>query len=159
MKIIISYLVFLNLVSTQKDDLVIYVESVLDKLHLYASESNSKKYIDLFASNAVFFGTDISERWHKNDFNEYVTKRMESGTGWTYTMKERNLYFSDDKKTAWFDEILISKEYGYFRGTGALKIENNKWKIVQYNLLLPIPNHLLKKYAFEIKDYYKTPNK
>jgi hypothetical protein len=66
MKIIISYLVFINLVSTQKDDLVIYVESVLDKLHLYASESNSKKYIDLFASNAVFFGTDISERWHKN---------------------------------------------------------------------------------------------
>ena len=81
---------------------------------------------------------------------------MATGTGWTYTMKERNIYFSDDKKTAWFDEVLTSKKYGDFRGTGALKIENNKWKIVQYNLLLPIPNDLLKKYASEIKEYYKS---
>ena len=49
-----------------------------------------------------------------------------------------------------------SDKYGDFRGTGALKIENNKWKIVQYNLLLPIPNDLLKKYASEIKEYYKS---
>jgi len=30
-----------------------------------------------------------------------------------------------------------------------------EWKIAQYNLLLPIPNNLMKKYAAEIKNYYK----
>ncbi|MBT5440993.1 MAG: SnoaL-like domain-containing protein, partial [Candidatus Marinimicrobia bacterium] len=61
----------------------------------------------------------------------------------------------DDKKTAWFDEILYSKGYGNFRGTGVLKIEGSQWKIAQYNLLLPIPNQFMKKYATEIKAFYK----
>ena len=134
------------------------VNSVLDKLHLYASQASGKKYIDLFSDDAVFFGTDISERWPKNDFRSYAMSRFKTGTGWTYYMKERNIYFSDDGKTAWFDEILINKNYGNFRGTGALKIVNNSWKITQYNLLLPIPNDLLKKYSKEIKEYYKKIN-
>ena len=130
------------------------VENVLDNLHLYASEANGEKYFDLFAKNAVFFGTDISERWDKKAFQKYGMARFASGTGWTYFMKERNVFFSDDGKTAWFDEILINKS-GDFRGTGVLKIVNTEWKITQYNLLLPIPNDLMKKYATEIKDYYK----
>ena len=79
---------------------------------------------------------------------------MAFGIGWTYSMKERNLYFSNDDKTAWFDEILTNKSYGEFRGTGVLKMVGSQWKIVQYNLLLPIPNNLMKKYAFEIKAFY-----
>ena len=82
--------------------------------------------------------------------------RFKTGVGWTYYMKERNIFFSDDGRTAWFDEILISKKYGEFRGTGALKMVKNKWKITQYNLLLPIPNDLMKKYSEEIKEYYKN---
>ena len=154
MRKIILLLTLINLLFSQKVNSLVKVESVLNNLHLYASEANSEKYIDLFANDAVFFGTDISERWNKNEFDKYATDRMSTGTGWTYFMKERNIYFSDNVKTAWFDEILTSKNYGDFRGTGALKIENNKWKIVQYNLLLPIPNHLLKKYASEIKSFY-----
>ena len=89
------FLLFITLLSSQKDNSKAYVESVLNDLHKYASEANSKKYIDLFASNAVFFGTDISERWHINEFNDYATKRMATGTGWTYTMKERNIILND----------------------------------------------------------------
>ena len=154
MKKIISLLIFINLLFPQTDNSVNEVETVLNNLHLYASQGNSKKYIDLFANNAVFFGTDISERWNKKAFDVYATKRMSTGTGWTYFMKERHIFFSDDGKTAWFDEILISKVYGDFRGTGVLKLVGNKWGIAQYNLLLPIPNHLLKKYALEIKEFY-----
>ena len=130
------------------------VDLVLDNLHLYASQANGTAYFDLFADDAVFFGTDISERWPKVEFSKYATDRMSSGTGWTYFMKERNLYFSNDDKTAWFDEILTNKSYGEFRGTGVLKMVGSQWKIVQYNLLLPIPNNLMKKYAFEIKTFY-----
>ncbi len=130
------------------------VENVLDNLHLYAAEAKSKKYMALFSEDAVFFGTDINERWPKAEFDTYATKRMATGTGWTYVMTERNVFFSDDGKTAWFDEILHNKGYGDFRGTGVLKIVDTEWKIAQYNLLLPIPNDFMKKYALEIKAYY-----
>ena len=91
------------------------VNKVLNNLHLYASQASGEKYIDLFSEDAVFFGTDISERWPKEEFRTYAMGRFKSGVGWTYYMKERNIFFSDDGRTAWFDEILISKKYGEFR--------------------------------------------
>ena len=71
------------------------VENVLDNLHLYAAEAKSKAYMALFSKDAIFFGTDISERWPKDEFDTYATKRMATGTGWTYVMNERNVFFSD----------------------------------------------------------------
>jgi len=131
------------------------VDLVLDRLHLYASQANGEAYFDLFADEAVFFGTDISERWDKEAFQEYGMARFADGTGWTYLMKERNVYFSNDERTCWFDETLVHDKYGEFRGTGALKVVNGEWKIVQYNLLLPIPNELFMEYAEEIKEFYE----
>ena len=131
-----------------------HIDLVLDKLHLYASEANGEAYFDLFADEAVFFGTDINERWDKEAFQEYGTARFAAGTGWKYFMKERNVYFSDDGRTCWFDETLINDKYGEFRGTGAMKTVDGQWKIVQYSLLLPIPNELFMKHAKEIKEFY-----
>jgi len=130
------------------------VDHVLNNLHLHASEANGKAYFDLFAQDAVFFGTDISERWNKAAFKEYGMTRFADGDGWTYHMKERNIFFSDDGRTCWFDEILNNEKYGEFRGTGVLKIVMGKWKIVQYNLLLPIPNDLFMNISKEIKEFY-----
>ena len=90
------------------------VDLLLDNLHQHASDANGKAYFELFSKDAVFFGTDINERWNKTDF----------------------------------------EEYGKFRGTGVLKIVMGKWKIVQYNLLLPIPNDLFMNISKKIKDFY-----
>ena len=130
------------------------IDQVLDSLHYLASIADQEKYVDLFSETAVFFGTDINERWPIDQFNLYVKSRFDTGTGWTYKANSRNIYISKDKKTAWFDEIVENKSYGKFRGTGVLVIEKNRWKISQYNLLLPIPNDYLQKYANEIKKYY-----
>ena len=78
--------------------------------------------------------------------------------GWTYKKNIRNIFISKDKKTAWFDEIVVNELYGAMRGTGVLINEKNEWKISQYNLLLPIPNEYLQKYAKEIKKYYEKGN-
>jgi len=130
------------------------IDLLLNNLHQHASDANGKAYFDLFSKDAVFFGTDISERWNKAAFKEYGTARFADGDGWTYHMKERNIFFSDDGKTCWFDEILNNEKYGEFRGTGVLKIVMGKWKIVQYNLLLPIPNDLFMNISKEIKNFY-----
>ena len=130
------------------------VHHVLDNLHLYASEANGEAYFNLFAEDAVFFGTDIKEHWDKVAFQNYALAQFAEGTGWTYHMTERNVYFSDDVKTCWFDEILTNDKYGNFRGTGVLKQVNNQWKISQYNLLLPIPNDLFFDISKQIKEFY-----
>ena len=147
---IIIYLfgIFINDIDKKK------INIVLDNLHKYASEANGEMYFELFHNKAIFFGTDATERWTKQEFEDYANKRFDNGDGWTYYTISRNIYLDNDKNTAWFDEELKNEKYGIFRGTGVLtKNNNNQWKINQYNLLLPIPNDLLIKYSIEIKKF------
>ena len=144
-----SIIIIVYILISQNDKELI--NKVLDDLHHYASEADGVKYFSLFDSEAVFFGTDATERWSINEFQEYALKRFENGTGWTYYPINRNIYLNNDKNTAWFDEELNNDKYGVFRGTGVLIKTNEGWKISQYNLLLPIPNDLLIDYSKEIK--------
>ena len=153
---VIIFIILISASACNKSNPQKEINNVLDSLHYLASIADQKKYIDLFSKNAVFFGTDIDERWPIDDFNSYVKSRFETGTGWTYKSNSRNIFVAKDKRTAWFDEIVENKSYGEFRGTGVLVLENNEWKISQYNLLLPIPNDYLQKYANEIKKYYSS---
>ncbi len=130
------------------------INKVLDDLHIYASKADGNKYFELFDNEAVFFGTDASERWHIDEFKNYALKRFKTGTGWTYTPISRNIYINEN--TAWFDENLSNEKYGEFRGTGVLIKKGDSWLISQYNLLLPIPNDLLKGYSKEIIDFLKN---
>ena len=155
MKKILFILVLPIIICCQNTNLDQAVTSVLNKLHLYASEARGTEYFDLFAEDAIFFGTDINERWDKNAFQEYGMTRFETGKGWTYHMTKRNIYFSDDDETCWFDELVRNDKYGQLRGTGVMKLVGQDWKIVQYNLALPIPNDLFPKYAQEIMEFYK----
>jgi len=155
MKKILFILVLPIIICCQNTNLDQAVTSVLNKLHLNASEARGTEYFDLFAEDAIFFGTDINERWDKNAFQEYGMTRFETGKGWTYHMTKRNIYFSDDDETCWFDELVRNDKYGQLRGTGVMKLVDQDWKIVQYNLALPIPNDLFPKYAQEIMEFYK----
>ena len=155
MKKILFILVLPIIFCCQNTNLDQAVTSVLNKLHLNASEARGTEYFDLFAEDAIFFGTDINERWDKNAFQEYGMTRFETGKGWTYHMTKRNIYFSDDDETCWFDELVRNDKYGQLRGTGVMKLVDQDWKIVQYNLALPIPNDLFPKYAQEIMEFYK----
>tara|TARA_Y100000816_G_scaffold288498_1_gene273179 strand:+ start:652 stop:1104 length:453 start_codon:yes stop_codon:yes gene_type:complete len=134
----------------------VYINKVLDDLHLFASQAKGKEYFKLFDDDAIFFGTDANERWTKLKFEEYAMERFKTGSGWTYNSISRNIYLDNDKNTAWFDEELNNEKYGVFRGTGVLVKSNNIWKIKQYNLLLPIPNDLLIEYSKEIKLFLKN---
>ena len=99
------------------------INKVLDDLHNYASKADGTNYFKLFDSEAIFFGTDATERWHINEFKDYALKRFETGTGWTYKPISRNIYINEN--TAWFDEELSNEKYGVFRGTGVLIRQND----------------------------------
>ena len=118
------------------------VSDTLDCLHERASRADLDGYLELFAEDAVFMGTDRSERWPMEFFRPYVAKRFEGGAGWTYRTAERNVTMGPDCKTAWFDELL-HHDAGEARGSGVLVLDGGIWKIAQYNLCFPIPNVLL----------------
>jgi len=133
----------------------INVQTVLNDFHDAASKADRKRYFGHFAKDAIFLGTDPGERWTVKEFDKYVRPYFKKGKGWTYHPRNRHIYYSDDKKTAWFDEELFNMSYGTCRGTGALRIEDGKWKIAQYNLTIPIPNSLAKEVVKMIREEKK----
>jgi len=99
-------------------------------------------YFALFAPDAIFYGTDAKERWTVDEFRDYAMPYFSAGRGWTYVPTERHVYFDDEGDIAWFDERLQNDKYGEVRGSGVLRRRDGQWRIVQYNLALPVPNEV-----------------
>jgi ketosteroid isomerase-like protein len=118
------------------------VAQVLDQLHDAASKADFARYFGLYSDDAIFLGTDATERWTLGEFMAYAKPSFDQGRGWTYTVTERHISISDDGNTAWFDERLDNKQLGECRGSGVLVKPDGAWKVVQYNLTIPIPNAL-----------------
>ncbi len=114
----------------------------LDELHAAASAADFDRYFSLFAEQAVFLGTDATERWTRTEFMAYVRPHFDRGRGWTYRPIERHIHLSEDGSIAWFDERLDNDSYGETRGTGVLQWDGGSYLIAQYNLTIPVPNEV-----------------
>ncbi len=129
------------------------IEDVLNDFHDAASKADFNRYFSHWTDTSVFLGTDDWERWVGQEFKDYAKARFDTGKGWTYTVKERHADFSPDGKVAWFDEMLHNAKIGTCRGSGVLvkaEGEGGGWKIMQYNLSLPIPNEMIEDVAKKI---------
>lgn len=127
------------------------VAAVLDDFHDAASKADGERYFGHFTANAIFLGTDITERWDLEAFKAYALPFFDQGRGWTYVPQVRYIYFSPDGDTAWFDEIVRNESFGDTRGSGVLVKTGDAWKVAQYHLTLPIPNNLIYKVVEMIK--------
>jgi ketosteroid isomerase-like protein len=130
------------------------VGAVLNALHQRASAADFDGYFALYHPRAVFLGTDRDEYWPLAEFKRYTRARFANGEGWTYHPVERFVHVAGD--SAWFEERLQHQRYGQTRGTGVLLKNGDRWRIVQYNLTLPIPNALFPEMAREISEYYEA---
>lgn len=130
--------------------------AVLDAVHRLASEADFEGYFALYTDDAIFLGTDATERWTIADFKQYARPAFDRGTGWTYTMTERHVFVAADGNTAWFDERLQNAAFGECRGTGVLVKQDGQWKVAQYNLTVPIPNDLLRPFAAQIRAHHEN---
>ena len=129
------------------------VSAVIDSLHRYASEAKFDSYFKLYASEAIFIGTDASETWTLEEFKNYAKPVFDRGSGWTYKSRDRHIYFSPNQDVAWFDELLDNASLGLTRGTGVLVKTEAGWKVTQYHLTIPIPNDIADSVADQIKAY------
>ena len=117
-----------------------YINLVLNNWHKAAAEANFNNYFNAMTDDAIFIGTDATENWNKQEFIKFAKPFFDKGKAWNFTALERNVYFSSDKKTAWFDELL-NTQMKICRGSGVLVVnENGNWKIKQYVLSMTIPN-------------------
>ncbi len=115
-------------------------DELLDGLHQDAHEGNFDSYFDRYSSDAIFLGTDKTERWTIDEFKAYARPAFNDGHGWTYSVVERN--WEGDSDIRWFDEILFNEKLGHCRGTGVVQLINNEWKIAHYALTMLIPNQI-----------------
>ena len=116
------------------------VAAVLDGFHAAAAAADEEKYFSYLAPDAVFLGTDATERWTKDEFRTWAHPYFARGKAWTYRTRSRWISFSPDRRTAWFDELLENASLGTCRGSGVLVATADGWRIEQYNLSMMVPN-------------------
>ena len=127
------------------------ISETLDALHDAASKAEFDRYFGLYAPDAIFLGTDATERWTREAFMAYAKPYFDQGRGWTYVMIERHISIADGGNTAWFDERLDNAGLGETRGSGVLVKADGRWYVSQYNLTIPIPNALAGEVAARIR--------
>lgn len=115
------------------------ITTTLDNWHKAAANADYTSYFDAMTENSIFIGTDATENWNKEAFQKFAKPFFDKEKAWNFTALERNIYFSKDGKTAWFDELL-NTQMKICRGSGVLTKENGSWKINHYVLSMTIPN-------------------
>lgn len=116
------------------------VDDLLNRMHIATTDADHEAYFAMFTDDAVFFGTDIWERWELPEFESLYRPYMQSGRGWSFQMRDRHITMQPGGTVALFDETLYSRAYGQCRGTGACRLEDGQWKIASYHLDITIPN-------------------
>jgi hypothetical protein len=129
------------------------VIAVLDDFHLAAAQADETRYFAHFDADAVFLGTDATERWTKAQFQAYAHPYFAKGKAWSFHATRRAITVSQDGKIAWFDEDLATPNLGPCRGSGVLILKEGAWKIAQYNLALTVPNGVAKELKTRIEAF------
>jgi ketosteroid isomerase-like protein len=126
---------------SQQGDQATVVGRFLDDWHAAAARADAEAYFGATAPQGIYIGTDKSERWSKQEFYRWSKRYFDAGKAWSFTAKERHIYFSADGNVAWFDEE-VDNGRTQWRGSGVLERTKNGWKIMQYVLSVPIPNEV-----------------
>lgn len=118
------------------------ISAMLDSFNRAAAKADYKAYFDFYTEDAIFTGTDATERWDKKQFMVWAKPFFDRGKAWNFTSFERNIYFDSSGSLAWFDELL-NTQMKICRGSGVVVKQGNAWKVKQYILSTTVPNDQL----------------
>lgn len=118
------------------------INLMLDSFNLAAAKADYKTYFNFYTENAIFTGTDDTERWDKKEFMLWAKPIFARGKAWNFKSLERHIYFDKTGSLAWFDELL-NTQMKICRGSGVLIKQENNWKVQQYILSATIPNSMM----------------
>jgi hypothetical protein len=120
-------------------DLKFIADSILTGWHKAAGEADFDTYFGALDEKAIFIGTDASEIWTKQEFEDFSRPYFQRKTAWDFKTLERNIYTGNGNELLWFDEILDTW-MGTCRGSGVIENTENGFKIKHYVLSIAIPN-------------------
>jgi ketosteroid isomerase-like protein len=118
------------------------INNMLDSFNRAAAKADFNNYFKYYTEDAIFTGTDATERWNKKDFMAWAKPIFDKGHAWDFTALERHIYFDKTGTVAWFDELL-NTQMKICRGSGVLVKQDKEWKIQQYILSTTVPNDVL----------------
>ncbi len=115
------------------------VHAFVDAWHLAAAEADEATFFGSMSADGIYLGTDASERWLRDTFHVWAQFAFDRESAWAFKAYDRQLYFSDNNKYVWWEEMLETW-MGPCRGSGVAHYENGAWKIKHYNLAVTIAN-------------------
>ncbi len=117
------------------------IAETLDDWHDAAARADEERFFKHFTTEAIYMGLDEGARWTRDELRKQYHPSFKRGEAWKFKATKRNIYFSNDNRTAWFDEEVERENLPAARGTGVLvQSDNMVWKIAHYNLSVPIQN-------------------
>ncbi len=127
------------------------IAAMLDSFNLEAARADYTGYFNNYTSDAIFIGTDATERWNKEQFMVWAKPYFDRGKAWNFKSIDRHIYIDENKNTAWFDELL-NTQMKICRGSGVVVKKGNEWKIQQYVLSMTMPNNQINE-ALKLKTF------
>ena len=131
------------------------INTFLDSWHTAAAKADYNGYFGKIAEDGIYIGTDATENWTKNEFEAFSKPYFEKGKTWDFKALQRNIFFSKDGKTAWFNELLDTHMKAC-QGSGVLEKTGKEWKIKQYVLSMTFPNEAIDD-IIPVKAKYEDP--
>lgn len=120
------------------DDLV-EIDELVETWHKAAASADEDIFFGSMTENCIYLGTDITERWKRDELKEWSAKYFDRASAWDFTPYERVIHVDEDGEIAWWDEKLDTW-MGKCRGSGVLKNIDGAWKITHYHLSVAVPN-------------------
>ncbi|MBM4063906.1 MAG: hypothetical protein FJ265_22835, partial [Planctomycetes bacterium] len=129
------------------------VARTLDDFHDAADKGDADRYFAIFPPDAVFLGTDGTERWDGLQFQAFALPYFRRGSAWTFVPVVRHVTVGAGGQFAWFDERLDNEAYGECRGSGVLERRGGRWVVRLYDLTIPVPNDLAKALVARVRAF------
>ncbi len=115
------------------------IAAMLDSFNVAAGKASYQAYFNFYTIDAIFIGTDATERWDKTQFMTWAKPYFDRGKAWNFKALERHIYLNAKGNLGWFDELLQT-QMKICRGSGVVVKQGNNWKVQQYVLSMTIPN-------------------
>jgi len=129
---------------------VMEIDSMINTWHHAAAVADEQKFFGSMTEDAIYIGTDATERWLRDELATWSKKYFDKETAWDFKPLSRNIKLAPGGQLAWFDELLDTW-MGTCRSTGIVKKQDDDWKIIYYHLSIAVPNEKIDAYRALIK--------
>lgn len=116
-----------------------HIDQLMDNWHLAATNADAQTYFGLMAKEAIYLGTDKTERWTKEEFMGFATPYFDKGKAWSFSAHDRHITIDPSGEVAWLDEQLDTW-MGPCRGSAVLVLKDGNWLITHYDLSYMVDN-------------------